>query len=79
VDSNGSNKLIRMVNQIAENFDFGSNQDEAVAGVLDHLQRFWTPEMKQAIVDSQQGGDLTLNKIAAEAVKALAEKIGQAA
>jgi len=79
MDSNGSNKLIRMANQIAENFDYGSNRDEAVAGVLDHVQRFWTQEMKRAIVDSQQRGDLILNEIAAEAVKALAEKIGQAA
>jgi formate dehydrogenase subunit delta len=68
-----------MANQIADNFDYGSDRNKAVAGVLDHLVRFWTPTMKQAIVDQQNAGDIGLNEIAAEAVKALADTIGQAA
>ena len=77
--SDGSNKLVRMANQIADNFDYGGDHATAVAGVLDHLMRFWTMEMKQTIVEQQNQGDIGLNEIAAEAVKALAEKIGQAA
>jgi formate dehydrogenase subunit delta len=68
-----------MANQIADNFDYGNDRSKAVAGVLDHLVRFWTPAMKQAIVDQQKAGDIGLNEIAAEAVKALADTIGQAA
>jgi formate dehydrogenase subunit delta len=78
VGSDGTNKLVRMANQIADNFDFGS-KDKAVAGVADHLARFWTPDMKQAIVELQQGGKADLNEIAAAAVKSLAETIGQPA
>jgi formate dehydrogenase subunit delta len=74
----GSNKLVRMANQIADNFDYG-DRDKAVAGVLDHLWRFWTMEMKRTIIDQYRGGDIGLNEIAAEAIEALAEKIGQAA
>lgn len=73
------NKLVRMANQIADNFDYGPDQSKAVDGVLDHLTRFWTPDMKQAIIEQHKGGDIGLNEIAAGAVKALAEKTGQAA
>lgn len=76
--SDGTNKLVRMANQIADNFDYG-DREKAVAGVVDHLTRFWTPDMKQAIVELQQSGKADLNEIAAEAVRSLAETIGQPA
>lgn len=79
MSSDGSNKLVRMANQIADNFNYGSDRSKAVAGVLDHLVRFWTPMMKQTIVEQQKAGDIGLNEIAADAVKALADTIGQAA
>ena len=78
MSDDGSNKLVRMANQIADNFAYG-DRNKAVAGVLDHLVRFWTPDMKRAIVDQQGRGDIGLNEIAAEAVLALGEKIGQPA
>jgi formate dehydrogenase subunit delta len=78
VSGDGSNKLVRMANQIAENFGYG-DRHKAVAGIADHLMRFWTMEMKRAIVDGQAHGDIGLNPLAAEAVAALAKKIGQAA
>jgi formate dehydrogenase subunit delta len=77
--SDGTNKLVRMANQIADNFDYGSDKSKAVAGVLDHLVRFWTPDMKHAIVEQRQAGDIGLNGIADAAVIALADKIGQPA
>jgi len=79
VSSDGSNKLVRMANQIADNFNYGNDRSKAVAGVLDHLVRFWTPSMQQTIVEQQKAGEIGLNEIAAEAVKALADSIGQAA
>ena len=79
MSSDGSNKLVRMANQIADNFDYGDDRSVPVAGVLDHVTRFWTPEMKQTIIEQQQAGDIGLNEIAAEAIKALAKNIGQAA
>lgn len=76
--SDGTNKLVRMANQIADNFDYGK-RDKAVAGVSDHLTRFWTPDMKRAIVEHRQSGKGGLNEIADEAVRSLAETIGQPA
>ena len=77
MSSEGSNKLVRMANQIADNFDFGSDQDAAVAGVVDHLTRFWTPDMKQSIVEQSQNGNIGLNDIAAAAVRSLADNLAQ--
>jgi hypothetical protein len=78
VSGDGSNKLVRMANQIADNCSYG-DRAKAVALVADHLMRFWTMEMKRDIVDRQAQGDIGLNAIAAESVAALAKKIGQAA
>ncbi|MGD8341754.1 MAG: formate dehydrogenase subunit delta [Gammaproteobacteria bacterium] len=79
MSSDGSNKLVRMANQIADNFDYGPDQDKAVEGVLDHLTRFWTPDMKHSIVEQSRSGNIGLNEIAAAAVGALAENLGQPA
>jgi hypothetical protein len=68
-----------MANQIAENFDYGKDQSKAVAGVLDHLMRFWTLDMKRAIVEQQKRGETDLNEIAAKAVEALADELGEPA
>ena len=70
--------LIRMANQIADNFAYG-DREKAVAGVLDHLTRFWTLDMKRSIIEQHRSGEVGLNEIAVAAVEALAEKIGQAA
>jgi formate dehydrogenase subunit delta len=65
------NKLVRMVNQIAENFDTG-DPETAVAGVLDHVTRFWTLDMKKQIVAHIQDGKTGLNEIAEGAIRELA-------
>ncbi len=78
MSSDGSKKLVRMANQIAENFDYG-DRDKAVAGVLDHLTRFWTVDMKQTIIEQHESGDIGLNEIASRAIEALAKQTGQAA
>lgn len=45
--------------------------DEAVAGVLDHLKRFWEPRMRAQIIDYVNRGGEGLHPIAVEAVKQL--------
>jgi formate dehydrogenase subunit delta len=66
-------KLVRMANQIAANFDGGSNEAAAVAGVADHIRRFWTPSMRRQIVEhwQEQRGDLSPR--AAQAIAAIAD------
>lgn len=73
------NKLVRMANQIAENFDTGGDPDKAAAGVLDHLRRFWTSSMKREIVEFRNAGKPGLSEVADRAVAQLAEELESAA
>jgi hypothetical protein len=59
-----------MANQIGDNFDTGDRQT-AVAGVLDHITRFWTLDMKKQIIAHQRDGNTGLNEIAAAAITEL--------
>ena len=68
-------KLVRMVNQIAANFDYGPDKAKAVAGVVDHLKRFWSPLMREEIAGyDDQGDDVQLSDIAKQAVAQLAQE-----
>jgi len=64
-------KLVKMVNQIAINLDSGDH-DVAVAGTVDHLSRFWSPEMKKQIIAHLDDRSTGLNPIAEAAVRELA-------
>ena len=65
-------KLIKMANQIADNFYVGDDA-AAVAGTADHLTRFWSLEMKKQIVAHFREESTGLNQIAEAAVRKLAE------
>lgn len=71
-------KLVKMANQIADNFNAGDS-DAAIAGTLDHITRFWTLEMKKQIIAHQRDGKSGLNEIAAAAVAELARNKSYAA
>lgn len=70
-----SEKLVRMANQIAI---FFRSQDEASAPtmVADHLEKFWEPRMRKAIIAHGKAGGEGLDPIAAQAVSLLAENAG---
>jgi formate dehydrogenase subunit delta len=42
--------LIRMANQIGDFFAAFPDHDEALQGIAAHLQRFWEPRMRQALL-----------------------------
>ena len=53
--------LIKMANQIAQYFASEPDQQQAVLGVRNHLQMFWTPGMRKELLTWQtehQGADL---------------------
>jgi formate dehydrogenase subunit delta len=66
-------KLVRMANQIAANFEYGPDKDKAAAGIADHLRRFWTPSMRAQIVDGYRQNAVDLSDLAGLAVAKLAE------
>lgn len=66
-------KLVRMANHIAANFEGGSDEGQAVAGVTDHIQRFWTPSMRKQIVEQWRAQPEELSPRAAQAIAVIAE------
>jgi formate dehydrogenase subunit delta len=63
-------RLVHMANQIAD-FFAAYPREQAVAGVADHLKKFWDPRMRRTILDHVQGGGAGLRDVALEAVRRL--------
>jgi formate dehydrogenase subunit delta len=58
--------LVKMANQIADNFSF---HEDAADRVRDHLQRFWAPSMRRGLADfARTGGREELRPAVREAV-----------
>ena len=62
--------MVHMANQIAL-FFASYPHEEAVAGVADHLKRFWERRMRQQILQYAAQGDGGLNELVLEALKRL--------
>ena len=63
-------KLVRMVNQIAEFFAH-EGPLKAAASTADHLQKFWDPSMRGQIIAVEAGSATGLEPAALAAVKQL--------
>ena len=66
--------LVRMANDIADYFHSGPDRALAVAGVSNHMKKFWDPRMRRQIAAHlrEQGGE-GLSELALEAVVQLTE------
>lgn len=56
-----TDNLIKMANQIAQYFASEPDQKQAVLGVRNHLQMYWTPSMRKELLAWQiahKGADL---------------------
>ncbi len=45
-----AHKLVKMANEVAVFFEQEADAQVALAGIADHLKRFWDPRMRRAIV-----------------------------
>ena len=61
-------RLVKMANQIADNFSF---HDDAVERSADHLRRFWAPAMRQKLIDYHTAGGDGLRPAMQQAVQRL--------
>ena len=52
--------LVYMANQIGR-FFATQGEDQAIAGTLDHLRKFWDPRMRREIVAYVEGGGAGLD------------------
>lgn len=48
--------LVDMANRIGDFFDSMPERAEALAGIADHIKRFWEPRMRRALLASLDTG-----------------------
>jgi formate dehydrogenase subunit delta len=46
--------LVRMANQIGDFFGSDPSQEEAEVGIAEHLKKFWTPSMREKLIEYAQ-------------------------
>lgn len=61
-------QLVKMANQIADNFSF---HEDAVDRLADHLRRFWAPSMRKKLTEFLEAGGDGLKPDVIAAVKRL--------
>jgi formate dehydrogenase subunit delta len=61
-------KLAYMANQIGHFFK-SQKQDTAVAGIEDHMLKFWDPRMRKAIIAQLAEGRIELDPLVRQAVE----------
>ncbi|HEX7932597.1 MAG TPA: formate dehydrogenase subunit delta [Paraburkholderia sp.] len=74
--------LIDMANRIGDFFDSMPDREEAVAGVADHIRRFWEPRMRRALLaslDAPDVGGIAMSEIVREALVQNRERLTPAA
>jgi len=64
-------RLIYMANQI-EKFFQANGHDAAVAGIADHIAKFWDPRMRKQIIEYYHAGGSGLSELARAGVALLA-------
>jgi formate dehydrogenase subunit delta len=69
-------KLVYMANQIGR-FFASQGDDQAVAGIADHLQKYWDPRMRSTIVHHLDHGGRGLEPLVRQAVVRLKEGLSK--
>lgn len=67
--------LVHMANRIGQFFDAMPDPAEAQAGVAQHLQKFWAPPMRLALLAHVQAGGEGLQPLVLQAVQAHAAQL----
>jgi formate dehydrogenase subunit delta len=63
--------LIDMANRIGDFFDSMPDREEALAGIADHIRRFWEPRMRRALLaelDEPDASGIAMSGIVREAL-----------
>jgi formate dehydrogenase subunit delta len=72
-------RLVDMVNDIANFFHSDPDHAAAVAGIAGHLRKFWEPRMRKQIIAHLDAGGQGLNELGREGVQELARMQNAAA
>ena len=69
-----SAQLMQMANDIGNFFRSEPERKEAIAGIANHISRFWTPRMRQKLLAHvAQYGEAALDELPREALKSIAK------
>jgi formate dehydrogenase subunit delta len=65
--------LVQMANDIGNFFRSEPERKDGVAGIANHIAKFWTPRMRQKLLDHvKEHGEAELDELPREALKLLA-------
>ena len=68
--------LVNMANRIGAFFAAQPDRDEALAGIADHLKKFWDPRMRAQILAAVDAGDASgLSEIVLATLRVHREKL----
>jgi formate dehydrogenase subunit delta len=68
---NSADHLVKMANDIGNFFRAEPDREDAIAGIENHIAKFWTKRMRQKIQAHGEGG---LDELPLEALRRLAKK-----
>ena len=71
MESSEIEHLKKMANEIAANLGFAVSQEQQIADLASHLQRFWAPSMKKRLQAYARAGGEGLSPAVIGAVKQL--------
>jgi formate dehydrogenase subunit delta len=67
----GGEQLIQMANDIGNFFRAEPQREEAIAGIMNHLSKYWTRRMREKLIAQVQHGNEGLDDLPGEALKRL--------
>jgi formate dehydrogenase subunit delta len=71
-----ANQLVQMANDIGNFFRAEPKREDAIAGIVNHISKYWTRRMRERLMAQVQGGGQGLDELAREAVQRLLESSG---
>jgi formate dehydrogenase subunit delta len=70
----GAEHLVQMANDIGNFFRSEPKREDAVAGIANHIAKFWTPRMREKLAaHMKQHGSDALDDLPRQALRSLAE------
>jgi formate dehydrogenase subunit delta len=67
-----ADRLVQMANDIGNFFSSEPSRTDGIAGIANHIEKYWTPRMRQKLVDSvREHGEAGLDELPREALKLL--------
>jgi formate dehydrogenase subunit delta len=67
----GEQSLVKMANDIGHFFRAEPKREDAIAGIANHISKFWTRRMREKLLAQVQSGTAELEELPREALKTL--------